>query len=1132
MASNAQQIKDLNAVVRTLSENVDGVNKSISKIAEALGDSVKPAKLLGKELKNLGERLEDTLDEADSMQDKLKNLSTTAKAMSRINWMAGATNTQAAAALEKQIEAAKTLKSKMDESSVSAGKLDKQIVILQGQFNKLKGSVKDVKDMTEEALNPDQVTELKEELEKASNEVKSFSRSISTIDFKRSKVAMEGFGSSMTGIFGGALGTMKIMDSYGFKNLTTTLHKMKVQSAEVKKSMESGEGKAKQEEIRNILSTGTKEERKAALKKAQLESGVDPHSAKGFADSMLNRLMAKRVEGGKGQTLTKMFAQGGGSITEGIGMSSMMGITKFLGPIGMAITAIGGLLAAFGAVGDRRKGTYEALGKGGLLGTGVVPREAYNKLQEQLSARGAGPGGLVPGKDWFESSVMGLNYEKNMATVKALVENGIGVSAIGNKNAFAELKGGRATTMMGGIMRNANYFGHNLGMAPEESVALTVKAIGEFNMSFGETEDLFININRGVTAAGVSTTKYLGIIDNIAGQFSRFNKTMSETVIIITAMGRSGKYTADYIQEMVGSLIGGDKTDEQRAFGYSQMSEEDRRGLARGYREQANEAGRQLTKATGVDLTTLSPRERHAFMDKYHKDEKLGQFVSQYEQAQLAAGTWETAVGKEGNAGALAMAGAAQNLGKTPRSEMAANISLINTLMKNREGGEGGDLMDVLNPEKMQGILADYGFGKKAKEMGVKPETLATTLKDALLQAEGAFEDTKKEAMMKEELKGKKGTPEEIAAAKVKVEEKFAARTPAQKQKDSEEFAAAMRQGNFGKLAGVVTDAQRKEEEQKAEQNFKVILNPLEFIKNTLKAMLDKIIEMLTVVVDWFNKTWFGSKEEEGKEAMAEVEKKGFNVDYGRQILKDAATNPEFKDLDQVDAAHHKQNLEDFKDLVDIREKGGSVTKDEAELIDKLQEKISKGEVYDDYTGEIMQEGRAFRAGIKTSSGTAEEGINKAKTDAEIIRDKEQRDKEADRVAASQAELKKGVVGAGSDALALDFSPEQWANRRAFLGTALKDPWAEAEAMKKAQEIALMADKAVDQAGGITSIEGGKLAKTLAETLNVAYVQNYSYNVGASTAGPTSSSLKQAPGQLAKPTSTEISDELPIFYPC
>jgi len=102
-------------------------------------------------------------------------------------------------------------------------------------------------------------------------------------------------------------------------------------------------------------------------------------------------------------------------------------MTKFMGPIGAAITAIGALVAMFGMVGKRRQETFDAVGKGGLLGVGVDPRTAYNRLSSQLS----NPDANLSSTMGFKSGVMGLNYEKNLETIKSLVSNGVGLGTLG-----------------------------------------------------------------------------------------------------------------------------------------------------------------------------------------------------------------------------------------------------------------------------------------------------------------------------------------------------------------------------------------------------------------------------------------------------------------------------------------------------------------------------------------------------------------------------------------------------------------------------------------------------------------------------------------------------------------------------
>ena len=828
--SNTQAIRDLTDAIKLMAENADATKEALSSLFD---DSLRPAKELSRQLRGISTNLKDSMEDAEDMGAALKALTQGAKELSRIDPMSKMTGKQAQAALQVQIDLADKLIKKNSLTTEASDKLTRQMRLLEIQATKCGHAVGE--------LSPDEIVEMGEAIGKANEEMMEFGKNIKNVDFSGPQAKLTGLGSAIGGVFGGVLGSLKIIDAYGFKNLTTALHKMKHEALDVKKSMESGRGAAMQKMYQKKDTDLTVRER-GHLERAELAKRSEKGTLQNMADSYLSSRMKRQVANGGGGFLTKMAAQGGGSITEGMGMSSIMGLTKFMGPLGAAITAIGALLAAFGAVAKRRKDTYEAVGKGGLLAGAVEPKDAYNQLQGQLSRNGR------LGSASFESSVMGLNYEKNLSTVKAMVENGIGVGALGKENAFTALTGGKANTMMGGIMRNANYFGHNLGMNPDESVALTVKAITEFNMGFGETEDLFIQINRAVGAAGVSTTKYLGLIDQISGQFGRFNKSMGTTLTLIEAVGKSGKYAADYIGEMAQALLGKDKTEEQSLRAYSQMSQGTRQGIATGFQGVATSTGRELAQAM-VGPAPSDPNQKASWdakvsakekelwsksraeisdMASAHPDAKgkgLGLLASRFSSERVAASAMQTQASRGGDQGAMGMWAVESNMGKNPITSIAKNMAVVNDIIKNAKGGGIGDLLDTKKSAALQGSLL---YGKLGETLGGDTKSMVNALPDALIEVAASW--AKKE-----------GLAGGGAAAST-----------------NPKFLAELEKGNLtGMLAIEVDKKLREDEEKKARENFKSITDPMAIISNTLKDVLDNLMKLLTSFVDWVNSTLF-----------------------------------------------------------------------------------------------------------------------------------------------------------------------------------------------------------------------------------------------------------------------------------
>lgn len=865
MASNAQQIKDLTKAVADLASNFDDVRDSLSEFSKGFADSIRPAKDLDKQLKSIRENLVDTLSDTEKMGDKLKAVAKTSKEISRLEWdfTKPEEMRKAAGYLEDMNIKAKELLGTKKLTSEVESQLEAHLKKMNDLQAKLNGSA---------VLTADEAKQFRRELEESSLILHGMVASSSAIDFKGAKAGMTSLGSAI----GSIASTLKDVKSFQFKSLTDSFKKMRQDSFEMKKNMVEG-GKAYRE-LKKFKTEYAKangpEDKKAILSEFAAKGLTEAKGrgglvAGGFIDKALTNLMEKRVTGGKGQGLMKMFMQGGGSITGGIGASIMSMMSK-MSPM---LQVFGALMEAIGSVAKQRKETFGALGKGGLIAGGDVNvRGVYRGMQNVLSPKETEIGG-------FEASIMGMNYEKNLEVMKALVENGIGVGGMhqGKGALEAVSQKGPATTAMSGIMRNAYVFGQNLGMSPQESVALTVKAVGEFNQSFKETEDLFIRIDEGVAAAGISTTKYLGIVDQITGQFSRFNKTLSESVAMITAMGKSSKYTAEYMAEMLKSVMGGTTSLEQKAYAYESIDKGALETKVNAQKTRVGGYGEKLSGLIGVTPEKLDTMEEADIADAVNKAIKSKGIdagtAKEYGAAQNLYTTGKTRLLAQQQALAsgdmVGLAGIEEFGGSDQQGKIAVNMALMNRAISNRV--PGGNIGTFSNMKERAKLMADTSFAMELKATGVEDvEGMYQALPAATHQLAGVW--------------GAKNMP----GAKTKDVEA------------SEEFQRWLASGaGMQGLIDKIEEGQRQAAKEKAKENWKAITDPMEIIQNILKSVMDQLVKILEVIINWFS---FDAKLPtfaEMEEGRAYSEKTGFATTGGATIEKVAdealKKNPELK---------------------------------------------------------------------------------------------------------------------------------------------------------------------------------------------------------------------------------------------
>jgi hypothetical protein len=917
MASNAQQIKDLTAAVATLHTNSAAISTSLAEFTKGFKESIDPAKKLSDHVKRLGDNLKDTLADTEDMSALLKTLGKSAKDLARTDWSAPGAIDKANEALKKMIKNAEDLRKTKNLTLETEKALTKQIEAMTTAQVKLASGV----------------MLLDDEWEKLEDTVNSVVKGVDSIDFKKAKAGMTSLGSAL----GSVASVFKDINAFQFKNITDAFSKMRTDAKEMKKHMaEGGAGWKAQQDARKILSGDDKDAKRKLLADGFEASGKSRMNPMGWIDKGLAKVMARQVANGGGQTLTKMFAQGGGSITAGGGMDVM----SMMGKMSPMITVFSTLLEAVGSVAKRKNDIYQGLGKGWLLAGNTDVRGVYSGMIDKLT----------PEKPLsFSTSVMGMNFDKNLEIMKSLVENGIGIRGMGTgQSAQGALEGGQATTAMGGIMRNSYIFGSNLGMSNQESVALTAKAITEFNQSFQQTEDLFININKGVSATGLTTTKYLGLIDQITGQFSRFNKTLADTVAVITAMGKSGKYTAEYMSEMMKAVSGGEKSFEQRAFAYDTMSKDDRKGLLDNYRRQSQASGDALAGQLGIkssDLEKMSDADINELVNKKIEgmsdlDKKqYGSLQSQYLNNRSNLSARERAF-KSGDV--VAMAGVDMSVGATREGETAQQMALLNVLVKNM-GGK--DISDFSDREKRAKIISNPGFSLMAQQLGISDvKGLTGALPAAQMQLAKEFQNTKP---------GMKGKSLDQVM-------------------QSPEFQKFLSSGaGANKMAEVITKEMRDAEEKKSADNYKSITDPLSIIKNTLKALLDNIIKMLSVVVDIFTFSIFKSDAESNKKGIEIADAYGHTGTQGERDFYRSQADEAFKKVDS------DKSIEDAG-MRDALKSRITQARDEYEMLSKAKEEKTLTEDMGKRLAVLGSQMNRFQ------SGTAMDGLTVFDTNAKF----------------------------------------------------------------------------------------------------------------------------------------------------
>lgn len=314
-------------------------------------------------------------------------------------------------------------------------------------------------------------------------------------------------------------------------------------------------------------------------------------------DNKIASIASKNPEGALG----KIALSGGGSFMKGLG-AKMVGGAE-LG--GMGVTGIAGKLAGPVAVAqalasiydmniERNKKVNELAGGGIYGGAGTDVGKTMLDLRKTMAS-----------STFFEQAMMGQSTDKNIDIMKSLIEGGRGISDVGGKD-LGDITA-RGQGFYGSIMKNAVYGASPLGLSQDQAVKLQLKAVDEYQATLDQVNEFFVDVSKNTKAAGISTGKYLDILDSVNGNFDNMNKSLATSVNLINTLGRSGRLTGERMKEILTTLTGNQvQRPEMRMFAMTQMSEADKRGLTAGLGRETEGMKTRLEasmlKETGLDV--------------------------------------------------------------------------------------------------------------------------------------------------------------------------------------------------------------------------------------------------------------------------------------------------------------------------------------------------------------------------------------------------------------------------------------------------------------------------------------------------------------------------------------------------
>ena len=339
----------------------------------------------------------------------------------------------------------------------------------------------------------------------------------------------------------------------------------------------------------------------------------------------VKRAAASILEGGEvagGAFGVGSIAKGGGSLLAGAGEAGAGGMGEmFGGPVGIGIAVAGLIRDGFDSMIESNKDIFAKIGtSGGLLTGGGNPIQALQNVRQNVT----------PGLNLY-----GQTREGNMRIAETINKFGVSVGELSdtgndlNKNiigkAGAPAGKGIATTVFGGARL--------LGLDDVAATEQIMKVLLQYHKSLQDTDVFFNSLITDTKAAGLTTTKYLQIIDELTSQFDHMARGVDDVTSSLRMLGQTGLLTGEQVEDAMKTMLVQKNSTEMNAFLLAQAGPELRQGALQSF---------QVTSSNQARTTMQSVRE--AFSSYGLSEQDLQKSMSDY-------GIRETDLGKSGAAG-------------------------------------------------------------------------------------------------------------------------------------------------------------------------------------------------------------------------------------------------------------------------------------------------------------------------------------------------------------------------------------------------------------------------------------------------------------------------------------------------
>jgi len=262
------------------------------------------------------------------------------------------------------------------------------------------------------------------------------------------------------------------------------------------------------------------------------------------------------AEGAEGANWVAAMGEPSGAIEGAMaglesGLEGLMAVApEIIIPLTILAEAIKLLIGVFDTYVKQNQDVEKNLGKAGIFNQqGVGGGEAFARARAALNPAIGGQG--LP---------LGMTFERNVELAGAFANAGYS-PRVGDKdlqdraNAAPGAQGEFMKGSMGEAQRIVMGVSRIGGLTDAEGTENLIKLLNTYHETMASSEMFMTRINKDTQAAGISTTKYLKIIDEVNSAFDKMGKSLEQVTGIMRQLTRYGGISSETLKDLMEGLL-------------------------------------------------------------------------------------------------------------------------------------------------------------------------------------------------------------------------------------------------------------------------------------------------------------------------------------------------------------------------------------------------------------------------------------------------------------------------------------------------------------------------------------------------------------------------------------------------